>query len=80
MLVERANLLNLTVPEMTVLVGGMRALNANVEGNSHGVLTKQPGTLSNDFIAEFISKGKPGLSNKRFRLWLASRSQSNLIR
>lgn len=54
MLVERANLLNLTVPEMTVLVGGMRALNANVEGNSHGVLTKQPGTLSTDFFVNLL--------------------------
>ncbi|MBW6454126.1 MAG: catalase-peroxidase, partial [Methyloprofundus sp.] len=54
MLVERANLLNLTVPEMTVLVGGMRALNANAEGVFHGVLTKQPGTLSNDFFVNLL--------------------------
>jgi len=54
MLVERANLLNLTVPEMTVLVGGMRALNANAEGVSLGVLTNQPGTLSNDFFVNLL--------------------------
>ena len=50
MLVEKAALLNLTIPEMTVLVGGMRALNANAGGSAHGVLTNRPGTLSNDFF------------------------------
>jgi catalase-peroxidase len=54
MLVERANLLSLTVPEMSVLVGGMRTLNANAEGISHGVLTKKPGTLSNDFFVNLL--------------------------
>ena len=50
MLVEKAALLNLTIPEMTVLVGGMRALDANAGGSAHGVLTDRPGTLSNDFF------------------------------
>ena len=50
MLVDRAQLLTLTAPEMTVLVGGMRALNANADGNKWGVLTDKPGTLSNDFF------------------------------
>ncbi len=54
MLVEKANLLSLTVPEMTVLVGGMRALNANAEGVSYGVLTNHPGTLSNDFFVNLL--------------------------
>lgn len=54
MLIERANLLSLTVPEMTVLVGGMRVLNANVEGVSYGVFTNQPGTLSNDFFVNLL--------------------------
>lgn len=49
-LVDRAHLLNLTAPEMTVLLGGMRALNTNWDGSSHGVLTKRPGQLSNDFF------------------------------
>ncbi len=54
MLVERASLLTLTVPEMTVLVGGMRALDAN-EGHSQlGVLTERPGTLSNDFFVNLL--------------------------
>jgi catalase-peroxidase len=54
MLVERANLLTLTVPEMTVLVGGMRALNANFDQASYGVFTDRPGTLSNDFFVNLL--------------------------
>lgn len=50
MLVEKAALLNLTIPQMTVLVGGLRTLNANAGGSAHGVLTDRPGTLSNDFF------------------------------
>jgi catalase-peroxidase len=54
MLVDKADQLNLSVPEMTVLVGGMRALNANHEGVKHGVLTSKPGTLSNDFFVNLL--------------------------
>ena len=54
MLVDRASLLTLTVPEMTVLVGGMRALNANAGQSAHGVLTDRPGTLSNDFFVNLL--------------------------
>jgi catalase-peroxidase len=54
MLVDRASLLTLTVPEMTVLVGGMRALNANAGQSAHGVLTNRPGTLSNDFFVNLL--------------------------
>jgi len=54
MLVEKADLLRLTVPEMTVLLGGMRALNANFDKSSHGVLTAKPGTLSNDFFVNLL--------------------------
>lgn len=53
-LVERAALLDLTVPEMTVLVGGMRVLDANADGSSYGVFTDQPQALSNDFFANLI--------------------------
>ncbi|MBW8294488.1 catalase/peroxidase HPI [Sphingopyxis sp.] len=53
-LIERANLLTLTVPEMTVLVGGMRALNANAGQVPHGVFTDRPGTLSNDFFVNLL--------------------------
>ena len=54
MLVDKANLLGLTVPEMTVLLGGMRALNANYDGSSYGVLTSKPGVLSNDFFVNLL--------------------------
>ena len=54
-LIDRATLLTLTVPEMTALVGGLRTLNANAGGATHGVLTDNPGTLSNDFFSNLIS-------------------------
>ena len=54
MLVDRANLLTLTVPEMTVLVGGMRTLNANTGQSATGVFTDRPGTLSNDFFLNLL--------------------------
>ncbi len=53
-LVDRANLMTLTAPEMTVLVGGMRALNVNVGQAPHGVFTRRPGTLSNDFFVNLL--------------------------
>jgi catalase-peroxidase len=53
-LVDRADLLTLTVPEMTVLVGGMRVLNANAGGTAHGVLTDRPGQLTNDFFVNLL--------------------------
>jgi catalase-peroxidase len=59
MLVDKADLLTLTVPEMTALVGGMRALNANTGGAAHGVFTDRPGTLSNDFYVNLL-----GMSTK----------------
>ncbi|MGK7296784.1 MAG: catalase/peroxidase HPI [Candidatus Wenzhouxiangella sp. M2_3B_020] len=54
-MVERADLLTLTVPEMTVLVGGMRALGANTDGREHGVFTDRPGQLTNDFFVNLLS-------------------------
>ncbi len=54
MLVDRANLLTLSVPEMTVLVGGMRALDANAGGSAQGVFTDRPGTLSSDFFVNLL--------------------------
>jgi len=54
LLLEKANLLTLTAPEMTVLVGGLRALNANCEQNTHGVLTTTPGILTNDFFTNLL--------------------------
>jgi len=57
MLVDRAQLLTLTAPEMTVLVGGLRVLGANVGKSSHGVFTKRPGTLTNDFFVNLLDMG-----------------------
>ncbi|MFL3012972.1 MAG: catalase/peroxidase HPI [Candidatus Neomarinimicrobiota bacterium] len=54
LLVDKAQLLNLSAPEMTVLVGGMRVLNANYNGSKHGVFTKNPGSLSNDFFVNLL--------------------------
>ena len=54
LLVERAYMLDLTAPEMTVLVGGMRALNANSGESKHGVFTTRPGTLTNDFFVNLL--------------------------
>ena len=55
MLIEKADTLTLTVPEMTALIGGMRALNANAGGVEHGIFTDQPGTLTNDFFVNLLS-------------------------
>ena len=54
LLVDKAQLLTLTAPEMTVLIGGLRALNANVGQSGHGVFTKQPETLTNDFFINLL--------------------------
>ena len=57
LLVDKAFLLNLTAPEMTVLVGGMRALDANVDGAQHGVFTNRPGQLTTDFFVNLLDMG-----------------------
>ncbi|MDT0473318.1 catalase/peroxidase HPI [Streptomyces griseoviridis] len=57
LLLDRANLLTLTAPELTVLVGGLRVLGANSGGSKHGVLTDRPGTLTNDFFANLLDLG-----------------------
>ncbi len=54
MLVDKANTLTLSVPEMTVLVGGMRVLNANADGSANGVFTRRPGALTNDFFVNLL--------------------------
>ena len=54
MLIDKANLLTLTAPEMTALVGGLRVLNANTGSAQHGVFTKRPETLSNDFFVNLL--------------------------
>ncbi len=69
LLVERAYMLDLSAPEMTVLVGGMRALGTNYGGTSHGVLTARPGTLSNDFFVNLLAPGTQ---------WRASQDTENV--
>ena len=69
LLVDKAYMLGLSAPEMTVLVGGMRALGTNVGGAQHGVLTDRPGVLSNDFFANLLSPGTQ---------WKASESEENV--
>jgi catalase-peroxidase len=67
LLVDRAQLLTLTAPEMTVLIGGMRVLNANFEQCPHGVFTKRPEVLTNDFFVNLLDMGivwKPAEKNK----------------
>ena len=54
MLVDRAQLMKLTAPEMTVLLGGMRVLGANFDNSKHGVFTKKPGALTNDFFVNLL--------------------------
>jgi catalase-peroxidase len=68
-LLDRANLLSLTAPEMTVLVGGLRALGANAGGSSHGVFTDRPGTLTNDFFRNLLAPGTE---------WTTSASNENV--
>src|SRR5213078_560652 len=69
LLVDRANLLTLTAPEMTVLIGGMRALNANFGQSRHGIFTDRSETLSNDFFANLVGMGTE---------WKASASAENV--
>lgn len=57
MMVDKAQLLNLTAPQMTVLLGGMRVLNTNYNSSTHGVFTNKPGQLSNDFFVNLLDFG-----------------------
>ena len=70
LLVERARLLTLTAPEMTVLVGGMRVLDANFDHSPRGVFTARPGTLSNDFFVNLLDMGTE---------WTASESEDSVF-
>ena len=69
-LIDRAHLLSLTTPEMVVLMGGLRVLNANTDSSQIGVLTEQPGVLTNDFFANILDdnvKWSPSVDGKLFR-------------
>jgi catalase-peroxidase len=69
LLVDRAYMLGLGAPEMTVLVGGLRSLGANVDGAQHGVLTDRPGVLTTDFFTNLLAAGTQ---------WKASESTENV--
>jgi len=64
MLIDKANTLGLSVPEMTVLIGGMRVLNTNFDGSSYGVLTNKPGVLTNDFFVNLLDMSTVWRKNK----------------
>jgi len=70
LLVDKAQLLNLSAPEMTVLIGGLRALDANVGQSTHGVFTARPGTLTNDFFVNLLDMGTT---------WKRSAADANVI-
>ena len=57
LLIDKAHLLTLTAPELTVLIGGLRAININYDGSNHGVLTDRPGQLTNDFFVNLLDMG-----------------------
>ncbi|MFI9803162.1 catalase/peroxidase HPI [Streptomyces sp. NPDC052301] len=70
LMLDRANLLTLTAPEMTVLIGGMRALNTGFKGSPHGVFTDRPGSLTNDFFVNLLDMGTE---------WKASATDENVF-
>jgi len=70
LMLDRANLLTLTAPEMTVLIGGMRALNTGFKGSPHGVFTHRPEALTNDFFVNLLDKGTE---------WKASATDENVF-
>ena len=65
LLLDKSHLLTLTAPEMTVVLAGMRVLNTNIRGTQHGVLTKNPGTLSNDFFINLLDMNESMEANTR---------------
>lgn len=77
LLVERAFMLNLTPPEMTVLLGGMRVLGANSGQSKHGVFTKRPGTLSNDFFTNLLDMSTEWKESRSDRNVYEGRDRSN---
>ncbi len=69
MMVDKADQLSLTIPEMTVLIGGLRVLGANHKGESHGVFTDKPGTLSNDFFVNLLDMSTQWRKTKDSKLY-----------
>jgi catalase-peroxidase len=77
LLVDKASLLNLTAPEMTVLVGGMRALNANHGQSKHGVFTKRPETLTNDFFVNLLDMNTKWQKSAKYEGVLEGRDRAS---
>jgi catalase-peroxidase len=80
LLLDRANLLTLSAPEMTVLVGGLRVLGANYDGSSLGVLTDAPGTLTNDFFVNLLDLGTQWTSTSEDASTFEARDASGQVR
>ncbi|MEV0253427.1 catalase/peroxidase HPI [Streptomyces sp. NPDC050732] len=80
LLVDKANLLTLSAPEMTVLVGGLRVLGANHQGSGHGVLTTRPGTLTNDFFVNLLDLGTQWKSTSEAQDTFEGRDASGAVK
>ncbi|MFI6559852.1 catalase/peroxidase HPI [Streptomyces sp. NPDC050534] len=80
LLLDRANLLNLSAPEMTALVGGLRVLGANYDGSKHGVLTETPGRLTNDFFVNLLDLGTTWKSTSEDQTTFEGRDASGAVR
>ncbi|MFH8610912.1 catalase/peroxidase HPI [Streptomyces sp. NPDC018029] len=80
LLVDKANLLTLSAPEMTVLVGGLRVLGANHQGSRHGVLTTRPGTLTNDFFVNLLDLGTQWKSTSEAQDTFEGRDASGAVK
>ncbi len=77
LLIDKAQLLTLTSPELTVLVGGMRVLNANFDGSKLGVFTKQPDTLTNDFFVNLLDMSTVWMPNKENKKYYEGRDRKS---
>ncbi|MDQ0791433.1 catalase/peroxidase HPI [Streptomyces sp. B3I8] len=80
LLLDRANLLDLSAPEMTALVGGLRVLGANYDGSKHGVLTGTPGVLTNDFFVNLLDPGTTWKSTSEDRNTFEGRDASGAVK
>lgn len=80
LLLDRANLLTLSAPELTVLVGGLRVLGANYDGSKHGVLTETPGSLTNDFFANLLDLGTEWKSTDESQETFEARDASGAVK
>ncbi|WP_369032996.1 MULTISPECIES: catalase/peroxidase HPI [Streptomyces] len=80
LLLDKANLLNLSAPELTVLVGGLRVLGANYQGSSHGVFTATPGQLTNDFFVNLLELGTEWTATSEDQNTFEGRDESGQVK